>query len=300
MGLRRVIGGALVEAEQRVDVPAERIYGEVRDGADPRHVVRRHQLLADVRLTRDELLDRHLRVRGEAPDEPPNPRPAEKERRIGDQLDGLSHLPTDKAIGAVAHGLPAERRGLPLVPRDGAQQMCRQDAHVVDGVVKHLGIALLEPEDGAERIPLRHTRDPVELGPKGRSDRRIGVGVEGEFHVGRRHALSVLPARPRVEVEHQRQRPVPFPLLREQRLKVLVAHRVRGHPDVGELQEQLLVDVAGDDVFGRRRQQRGRLGDGGVDERPAVGARTAAATLTPGGGERGTDKKDEGGEVEAP
>ena len=88
--------------------------------------------------------------------------------------------------------------------------------------------------------------------------------------------------------------------MREQRLEVFVADRVRGHPDVGELQKQLLVDVGRDDVFARRRQQRGRLGHGDVDEGAAVGAGAAAAALACAERGDGDGKNDDGREAEAP
>src|SRR5205814_1084472 len=111
--------------------------------------------------------------------------------------------------------------------------------------------------------------------------------------VRRRDGLPVLPTRARIEVEDQRQRPVPLPLLREQRLKVFIAQRVLGHSHVGELQEQLLVDVVGDDVLTRGWQQRARLGYSRIDERTAVCAGAAAAPLAPGGGKRDDDENDE-------
>ena len=51
-------------------------------------------------------------------------------------------------------------------------------------------------------------------------------------------------------MEDQGQRPIPLPALREQRLEVLIADRVRRHPDVGQFQEELFFDVARDDFFG--------------------------------------------------
>src|SRR2546422_7643973 len=45
----------------------------------PFHVVRRHQLLAHVRLIGDRLLDGDLEIGRESPDESPNPGPAEEE-----------------------------------------------------------------------------------------------------------------------------------------------------------------------------------------------------------------------------
>jgi len=83
--------------------------------------------------------------------------------------------------------------------------------------------------------------------------------------------------------------------LREQRLKVFIPQRVLGHPHVGELQKQLFADVVGDDLFGRRRQQRARLGHLRVDERAAVGAGAPAAALA--GREHGDDEYDEDREL---
>ena len=122
---------------------------------------------------------------------------------------------------------------------------------MVHRVVEHFGIPLPEPEDGGERIPLRDAGDPVELRAERRGHHRVVVGVERELDVRRRDGLSVLPARARIEMENQRERAVPLPFLREQRLKVFIAQRVLGHPDVGELQEQLFVDVGGDNVLAR-------------------------------------------------
>src|SRR5207249_5715081 len=63
------------------------------------------------------LRHRHLEVGGEAPDEPPDVRPSEKERRVGRELQTLARLPCHEAIGAVAHGRAGERRAAPLVDR---------------------------------------------------------------------------------------------------------------------------------------------------------------------------------------
>ncbi len=271
-----------------------RVDRELVRGTHPVHVLRRHQLLTDIGLIRDDLLDGDLEVRREAPNESANRGPAEEEGRIGDQLDRLRRLPANEPVRSVAHRFPAERRGPPLVARHGPELVRGQDAHVVHRVVEHLGILLPEPEDGGQRIPLRHAGDPVELGAVRRGHHRVVVGVERELDVRRRDGLSVMPARARIEVEDERERAVPLPFLRQQRLKVLIPQRVLGHPDVGELQEQLLADVVGDDVLARRRQQRARLGHGGVDDRAAVRAGTAAAALARG--EPGDAENKEDGE----
>ena len=153
---------------------------------------------------------------------------------------------------------------------------------MVHRVVEHLRVALFETKHGGERVPLSDARDAQKLGTERRPHRRVGVGVEREFDIRRRDPRPVLPARAGVDVEHERQRPVPFPLLREQRLKVFIADGVLGRADVGQLQKQLLVDVIRDDVFARRGQQRPRLGDRGVDECAAPGAGATAAALTSG------------------
>src|SRR2546422_4671565 len=130
----------------------------------PFHVVRRHQLLAHVRLIGDRLLDGDLEIGRESPDESPNPGPAEEEGRIGDELDRLRRLPANEPVRAVAHGLPAERGRPPLVARDWTEQMRRQDAHVVHRVVEHFGIPLAETKHGGERIALRDAGETVQLG----------------------------------------------------------------------------------------------------------------------------------------
>src|SRR2546430_10353577 len=48
---------------------------------------------------------------------------------------------------------------------------------------------------------------------------------------------------------------VPFPPLGELRLEVLVADRVPRHPEVGELEEQLVVHVAAGGELGHGREQ---------------------------------------------
>jgi hypothetical protein len=87
-----------------------------------------------------------------------------KKRRIGHELDRLRRLPAHEFVGSTPHRLPSERRGLPLISRHGAQQVRRQDAHVVDGVVEHLGVPLAEPEYGGQRVALGHAGDPAQLG----------------------------------------------------------------------------------------------------------------------------------------
>ena len=230
----------------------------------------------------DHLLDGDGQAGCESPDKPADPRAAEKEVGIGGELNRLRRLPPDKAIGPVADGLPPERRRPPLVARHRAQEMRRQDPHVVDGIIEHLAVALPEAEDRGERIPRGDLLDALQLWPERRCHHRIIVGVERELDVGGSHRLAVLPVRARVEVEHQRQRPIPLPPLREQRLEIFVAVGIGGHADVGELEKQLLADVARDDVLGGRRQQRGGLNHRGVDQRAAARRGAAAAALAGG------------------
>ena len=254
MRLRRVAAGAQIEGQVGVDVSAERVERELRRRPRALHVLRRHELLAHVGLIRDHLRHGDLQIGREPPNQAANPRPAQKERRIGLEFDRLRRLPADKAVWPAAHRRSPERRRLPLVPGHRAQQVRRQDAHVVDRIVEHLGIPLAEPKYRGERVALRDAGDAPQLGAERGSDRGVLVGVEREFHVGGAHALAVLPARARIDMEHQRERPVPLPPLSEQRLKVFVADGVRGHTDVGELQEQLLAQVSRHHIIGRRRQ----------------------------------------------
>ena len=87
VGLCRVAVRALVEAEKRVDVAAVGIQRDLRCGAESLQILRRNDLLADVCLICDDLTDGDAQVGGEAPDEPPEPRPAQKEGRVGNELD---------------------------------------------------------------------------------------------------------------------------------------------------------------------------------------------------------------------
>ena len=89
--------------------------------------------------------------------------------------------------------------------------------------------------------------------------------------------LAVLPAGARVDMKNQRHWTVPLPPLGEQRLEVFITHRVLRHPHIGELQEELFGEVACDDFFRHRREQRRGFAHGGIDERAAVGAGAAAA-----------------------
>jgi len=87
--------------------------------------------------------------------------------------------------------------------------------------------------------------------------------------------------RARVEVEHQRERVVPLPPLREQRLEVLVADRVLRQPDVGQLEEDLVGHVARVLEVRDGRQQHIRLGGGDDQERAAVVSRATGPALAP-------------------
>src|SRR5207248_698431 len=87
IGLRRVAVRALVEAEKRVDVAAIGVQRDLRRGAKSLQILRRHDLLANVRLICDDLTDGNAQVGGETPDEPPESRPAQEEGRVGNELD---------------------------------------------------------------------------------------------------------------------------------------------------------------------------------------------------------------------
>ena len=292
MRLGGIVGRAQVEIEICVDVAPVGVDGELRRLSRTLHIVRRDELLAHVGLIRDHLVDRYLQIGREAPDEAPNPGTAQKEGRVRDQLDRLSGVPAHEAVRPIADRLASKWGAAPLIARDRPQQVRRQDAHMIDGVIEHLGIALAEPEHRRERIALGDARNALQLGPERRGDRGVGIGVERELDVGGGHVLAVVPARARIDMEDQRQRAVPLPFLCEQRLKVVIAERVLGRPDVRELQEQLLVDVVGHDVFARRREQRPGLGDGGIDERAA--ARAGASTVALATSETDDKGNDEG------
>ena len=124
---------------------------------------------------------------------------------------------------------------------------------MIDGVIEHLWISLAEPEHGGERIPRGDAGEALQLRAIRRRDGGVAVGVECERHVHGGDRLAIVPARARIDVKDERQRPVPLPLLCEQRLKVLVADRIHGHAHVRQLQKQLLLHVARRDLFGRRR-----------------------------------------------
>ena len=206
-------------------------------------------------------------------------RPSQEKRRVRRQLEALARLPRHEAIGTVAQRRAPERGAAPLVAGNVAQQVSRQDPHVVDGVVEHLGVAPPEPEHRGERVARRHRADPMQRRPVGRVHARVVVGVVGEHHVGRRDGASVLPARPRVQVEHQRQGAVPLPPLREQRREVLVAQRVGRKSDVGELEEDLIAHVAAHGRLPHGGQQRVGLAHGREHQRAAVFTDAAAAVL---------------------
>src|SRR5882672_4521323 len=102
MGECRVRLRAQVEREVGVDVAGVGVNRELFCGTAPFYVLRRHQLLANVRLIGNHLLDRDLEIGRESPNESPNPGPAEEEGRIGDELDGLRGLPPDEPVRTVA------------------------------------------------------------------------------------------------------------------------------------------------------------------------------------------------------
>src|SRR2546423_1632625 len=99
----------------------------------------------------------------------------------------------------------------------------------------------------------------------------------------------------RIEMKHERGGRNPFPALGEERLEILVADRVPRQPEVGELQEQLLGDVARDGELAHGREQDVRLARGCDDEGAAVVARTAALASAAGGEEQAREH-DAGGQ----
>src|SRR5207247_9374354 len=82
IGLRGIAVGPQVEAEIGVDAATERVDRELFRGPCPLDVVRRDQLLADIRLIGDDLLAGNREVARDVSDQTPARSPAETGRRI--------------------------------------------------------------------------------------------------------------------------------------------------------------------------------------------------------------------------
>jgi len=128
-------------------------------------------------------------------------------------------VPANEPIGAVAYGCRPERRRAPLIAWM-AEQMRRQDTHVVHRVVEHFGIPLPEPKDGVSAsrcvtLAMRRTW----AGTARRQ--RIGVRVERELDIRSGDGCRLPGRGDRDGTRGSVARP--FPFLRKQRLKVLIA-----------------------------------------------------------------------------
>ena len=284
VGPRRVAVGGQVEGEVAVRGASVRIDRELRCGAGPLHVGGRSQELEGVRLPGDELREGGLGIRREPPDQPPDVGPAEEKRRVGDELDTFPGLPRDEAVRPVAHRRPAERRAHPLVAGDAREQVGRQDAHVVHGVEEHLGVAAAEPELDGERVSRHrgHRPDGAQRFAGRRVDARIGVRVERERDVAGGDRRAVLPACLGREMKDEGERIPPRPPVRQLRPEVRVSQGERPGPQVGELQEDLVVDVARHRLLRNRRQQDVRLAESDEDEGAAVLPAAGAGALAAG------------------
>src|SRR6266511_2070912 len=295
----RLVGVAArgqVEPEKAVHRAAVRVGHEVRGALRPLHVVRGAQHVHRIGVAGDGLGDRDLEIGREAPDEPPDVRAPQKRGRVRGELDALARFPADEPVGSAADRRASEPGAAPLVARHRTQEVRGQHPHVVHCVVEHLGVARAEAEHGRERVAGRDGADRAKRGAVRGVDERVGVDVEREHHVRRVDGLPVLPARPRIDVEHERERAVPLPALREQRLKVLVTDRVPRRTQVGELEEDLLEHVPGVRLLGDRGEQDVRLARGGEHERAAVVPGATAAALTGGeSDEQDAHEHDRGG-----
>ena len=182
-------------------------------------------------------------------------------------------------------GIAPERRAPPLRQRQLLEDVGRKDPEIVDGVEEHLRVALPEPEDRRGAVRRRDRRDALEVDAVGRVERRVVVGGERERDVARRHRTPVLPPRQRIDVERQSQGVLPRPPIGELRHEARVTHRVHPGSDVRQLEEDLVVDVAIQNVVGGRGQQRNRLSERREDDGAAVlaAARGAAAARARGG-----------------
>jgi hypothetical protein len=159
--LRGIAVGAQVEHHVGVHVAGIGIQLDLHRRPSALDQFGRDELLAHVDLIGDQLRHRDAKIGCEAPNEPADPRPARK-KAVGPQLDRLARLQLTKRYDR-RRLLASERRRLPLIAGNRPQQVSRQDTHVVDGVVEHLGIPLAEAEDGRQRVPRGDAGDALQL-----------------------------------------------------------------------------------------------------------------------------------------
>ncbi len=155
-------------------------------------------------------------------------------------------------------------------------------AHVVHGIEEHFGVAAAKMEHGGERVARAHGCDVPQRVARRCVDDRVRVHIERERHIGRGHGYTVLPVGARIEVEGQRHCVDPVPAGRELRHEVVVPDRIRRHPDIGELEEELVGHVASDGQQRDRGKQNIRLARRGDHERATVVTAAPAARLTAG------------------
>ena len=276
MGERGVAARAQVEDEERVIRSRIRVGDEVAGGAHPLEVGR-GQVLEYVGLAGQELCHRHRRVGREPPHQPPDVGPTEKTGRVRRELQALPRPPLDEPVAARAHRRATDGGRAKLVARHRAQQVRRQDAQVVHGVVEHFRIGFAEVEHHGQRVARRHAAHARQGRPGWGVDGGVGVDVERERHVLGTHRAPVVPAGGGVQVEGERPGVVPLPLLGELGDEAGVTDGVPGRPEVGELDEHLVEHRRRARVVRRRRQQDIGLAGRGDDQRAAILARAADA-----------------------
>src|SRR6185437_6187547 len=87
-----------------------------------------------------------------------------------------------------------------------AVDVLRDDDQLVGEVVELFRLALLEPGDRGQRVAYSDRIDIREQRSGRRSDLGIGIDLEAVPHVARPDRLAVMPPRPRIEREGDRQR----------------------------------------------------------------------------------------------
>jgi hypothetical protein len=167
-----------------------------------------------------------------------------------------------------------------------------QDRDVEGRVVELLRVHLRELEhDAMVALGLDARYAAGGAGEAGR-DRLVPGAPEGEGDVARGDRRAVVPAGPRIQLEHQRERIPPGPALRQQRHEPPVARGDQAGPDAGEPEKEMIGDlVVGEGVLRALHQcghRRGGLLAG--DDHDAGGLALGQCERRPGCGRAGENR----------